>query len=94
MTDLRRSNDIATRHFNDHMDLRKAEDGELFLVPNFKPVFGNETVVKDLLVTADFQRRAFRTRKGQADLNRQVLQQLNCLLKPTACEAENKDDSE
>jgi len=94
MSHIRNEIEIATRDFNDYMTLRRADDGELFLTPNFKPVFGNEDVVKNLLVTASLQGRAFSIRSGQATLNREVLQHLNCLLKATICEAEGKSTTE
>lgn len=76
------------RHFKDYMALRKAEDGELFLTPNFKPVFGNEAVIKDLLLTASIQAFAMRIRRGQAEINKQVLEKLNCLVDRALCATE------
>lgn len=77
--------DTTRRHFNDFMTLRKADDGELFLTPNFKPVFGSEDVIKDLLFTAAIQARAMSIRRGQVDINKQVLDKLNCLVDNALC---------
>lgn len=78
---------ITNRHFNDFMTLRKAEDGELFLTPNFRPVFGDQDIIKDLLFTASVQARAMGIRRGQVEFNQHVLNELNCIIDHALCRA-------
>lgn len=83
---------VTRRHFNDFMTLRKATDGELFLTPDFRPVFGNEEIIKDLLFTASLQGRAMSIRKQQVEFNKQVLDRLNCIINDTLCASGLKPD--
>lgn len=85
---------VSNRHFNDFMSLRKAEDGELFLTPDFKPVFGKEDVIKDLLLTASIQARAMRIRGAQAEFSKEVLEQLECYLQSEKCGSDEVATSE
>ncbi|WND02515.1 hypothetical protein QGN29_13260 [Temperatibacter marinus] len=76
------------QEFERFTSLWRSKNGEMFIRPDFKEVFGDEVFVTNLLVSASRQGRAIGLREAQITTNKKTLSLLKCQLKQSECSME------